>query len=87
MSVQPPTIQLLHKGRFIEIPCASATPIGSNAWTLSIHKGPELDAILRKSATLEMFDDAIFLIGDIETDKSIGSKETSALFQVTSWTL
>ena len=76
-------VQVLRKGRFVEVPGARVRPLASNAWEITI---PRTDAVRRacgRGVALEDWDGAIFVVNDLETEPAIASGMSRDVVRVT----
>lgn len=72
MSVQ---VHVLHRGRFYEIPSATAARVGANAWSIAIPLTDPIHQRTKRAPTAEGWDEAVFLVDGIETQPGVGSGE------------
>ena len=82
-----PTVCVLHRGRWFDLDKVRARKIATNAWELSIPRDEALHRRLRRVATPEAWDGAVFLIDDTETEPAIGSGATQTHLKITALVL
>lgn len=80
-----PDIQLLHRNRFHPLNGATATPVAGNAWEIRIPADHPVLSRVRRGPDPTTWDDAVFLIDDIETDGAVGSAFKDGWIVVTAW--
>ena len=80
-------VQLFHRGRFRPLPDARIISISANAWTVRLPLNEELQRMVKGTLQLESFDDQTFLVGDTETNHSIGTRLTQEFIELSLWVL
>lgn len=75
-------VEFLSRGRFVELPGATARRIRANAWEIRIPRTEAVRGVVRSSLSPEAFDDAIFCIDGVETEHAVGSGEEDHLIRV-----
>lgn len=66
------SVAILHRGRFRELPGASARRVRANAWTVTVPCTPAIERILGGSLTPERFDGSTWLVGEEESVSALG---------------
>jgi hypothetical protein len=69
------SIQVLHRGAFHAIPGATAQQVASNAWEIHVPATDPIHRKTRRTLTAEAWDEAIFLLGDVESQAAVGCAE------------
>ena len=80
-------VQLYHRGRFRSCLNAKVISIGANAWTVRLPLNAELKRMVKGTLQLDSFDDQTFLVGDTETNHSIGTELTKEYIELSLWVL
>jgi hypothetical protein len=68
-----PTVELLHRNRFVPLEGATATPIAANAWTVRIPLTEAIRRLVRRADDPEAWDGAVFALDGQETAPAVGS--------------
>jgi len=79
-------LAVLHRNRFLPLNDADVTQVGPNAYQVRIPTGSPMHKKLRRPATAEGWDGAIFLIDGRETEPAMGSGEGADIV-VSAWVL
>lgn len=75
-------VHVLHRGRFYEIPAATATQVAANAWTIAIPIADPIHQRTKRAPTAEGWDEAVFLVDGVETQPGLGSGEDARVVTV-----
>jgi hypothetical protein len=70
-----PRIEVVHRGRFVALPTATARLVGPNAWEIRIPTSDPAFGSLRRTPTAEAWDGVVFSIDGIESEPATGSGE------------
>ena len=76
-------IQVLHRNHFVEIRSAALKKLAGNCWEVSIPVDDPVHKRVRRPATAEGWDGAVFLIDDKESEPAVGSGESPREIRVT----
>lgn len=68
-----PTVLYLHRGRFRELPGATAHHVQANAWIVRVPATAAVQRALGRLVTPEAFDNSTWLIDDVESMYAVGS--------------
>lgn len=71
-----PTVLYLHRGRFRELPGATARRVRANAWTVQVPCTAAIQRAIGREVTPEAFDGSVWLIDDVESMSAVGSGAT-----------
>jgi hypothetical protein len=73
------------KGRFQAIPEATVAQVSPNTWAIRVPRTPDTEK--RYGRGLERLDEAIFLLGEAETQPALISAEDALGVTLTAWVL
>lgn len=76
-------ILVLVRNKFVEVPGALARHITANVWEVRLDRDEATRRLLRRDITVDGFDDAVFLVGGVESIQAMGSSETPEAVVVT----
>ncbi len=76
-------IEVLHRGRFIRCPDASARQVSTNAWEVRIPRASDVHQRTRREPELEAWDGAVFSIDGVEMQPGTGSGSDAGAVLVT----
>lgn len=77
-----PSVAILHRGRFRDLPDVECRATAPNVFTVAVPRGA-VRQLLRREPTAEAFDDAVWLIGEVESVQSVGSADHPDRIEVT----
>jgi len=80
-----PDVQLLIRNRFHPVRGATARPVAGNAWEIRIPADDPVLSRARRTSDPTTWDDAVFLVDDLETDGAVGSAHERGWIVVTAW--
>lgn len=78
-------IEVLVRGRFVELPEARARAVAGNAWEIDIPDVGTLKRKTRRGDRPEDWDGAVFLVDGRETEPGIGSGGRGGTVTVSVW--
>lgn len=79
------TIELLVRGRFVDLPGATATPVAGNGWSIRIPDPGSSSRRTRRGPALEDWDGAVFALDGEETQPGVGTGGGADHVLVTVW--
>ncbi len=75
-------VAVLHRRRFLDIPQATLTSVGSNVYEVWIPKDAPIHRLTRREPTMDGWEEAIFLIEDVESQPAVASGENGQVIKL-----
>lgn len=79
------TVQVLVRGRYVELDDVRIRQDGSNAWTLTIPVDAGVRKRARRGERMEDWDGAVFLLDEAQTAPCVATGESRGTVSVSVW--